>query len=65
MNQKRINKIEKLRDKVQMAVNKYQDTIQDLEVKIDSVLNELTDKEKEFLNYYSLEDVTQDIIVLN
>lgn len=61
MNQKRINKIEKLRDKVQNAVNKYQDTIQDLEVKIDTVLDELTDKEKEFLNYFSLEDVTQDI----
>lgn len=63
MNQKRIDRIEKLKDKVQIAVNKYQDTIQNLEVKIDNALNLLTDEEKDYLNCYSVEDVTQDIYV--
>ena len=63
MNQKRINKIESLRDKVQKAVDTYQDRIQHLEVKIDEALDSLTDEEKEYLGYYQLEDVTQDITI--
>ena len=61
MNQRRINRIESLRDKVQKAVDTYQDRIQHLEVKIDEVLDTLINEEKEYLEYYTLEDVTQDI----
>lgn len=63
MNQRRIDRIESLRDKVQKAVDTYQDRIQHLEVKIDEALDSLTDEEKEHLGYYRLEDVTQDIII--
>lgn len=63
MNQRRIDKIEKLNSKVQKAVDKYQDTIQYLECKIQNLLDEMTEEEMEYTGYYTIEDVTQDIVI--
>lgn len=44
-------------------VGGFQDTIQNLEIKIQDVLDTMTEEEMEYTGYYTIEDVTQDIVI--